>query len=461
MKKIHLKTVSKQIIADTLTPVSIYMRVRDKFPRTLLLESSDFQGSNNSISYICMLPIAGFEVQNADILETFPDGTLNNYHAQNPQEIPQLLSNFVKRFKIEGKSENAGLFGYSAYSAIKYFEDIKLKNKGDIPDMLYHFYRYVIRFDHFNNKLEIIEFLHNNQESKLPEIELLITKQAFNFFAFSQKNKEKKHISDQRYLEMVKLGKKHCRRGDVFQIVLSRRFSQAFTGDDFTVYRALRHINPSPYLFYFDYGSFKLFGSSPEAQIVVQNGKAVLNPIAGTAKRGANATEDAKNANQLANDSKENAEHVMLVDLARNDISKSTTDVKVEVFRELQYYSHLIHLVSKVSGQLKKNIEAIRVMADTFPAGTLSGAPKHRAMMLIDQYENETRGYYAGAIGFIGLNGDINHAIMIRTFMSKKNRLHYQAGAGIVDKSIPENELQEVVNKLAALRKAIELAETL
>ncbi|MBE7179038.1 MAG: anthranilate synthase component I family protein, partial [Mucilaginibacter polytrichastri] len=250
-------------------------------------------------------------------------------------------------------------------------------------------------------------------------------------------------------------------RGDVFQIVPSRAFSQRFTGDEFNVYRALRSINPSPYLFYFDYGNFKLFGSSPEAQLTINKGEATIYPIAGTFKRTGSDTEDAEIALQLKNDPKESAEHVMLVDLARNDLSRHCDDVEVQAFKEVQFYSHLVHLVSKVSGKLRLGVDSFSVVADTFPAGTLSGAPKYRAMEIIDQNEPHLRSFYSGALGFMGFNGDFNHAIMIRSFLSKENTLNYQAGAGIVTASDPETELQEVNNKIAALRKALIEAEHL
>jgi len=223
----------------------------------------------------------------------------------------------------------------------------------------------------------------------------------------------------------------------------------------------LRSINPSPYLFFFDYGDFKIFGSSPEAQLIVKDGKAEIHPIAGTYKRTGNDEQDAELAKQLAQDDKENSEHVMLVDLARNDLSRNGNLVNVETYREVQYFSHVIHLVSKVTGMKKADISTLKIVADTFPAGTLSGAPKHMAMQLIEKYEKTSRGYYGGAIGFMDFNGNFNHAIMIRTFLSKNHELHFQAGAGLVAASNADDELQETYNKLGALNKALEIAETI
>jgi anthranilate synthase component 1 len=358
-----------------------------------------------------------------------------------------------------------GLFGYMGYDAVQYFEDIVFsKDKKDeysIPDIVYSVFRNIIAIDHFKNEVHIFDHQPEGvaSESNLEEITDLVKSKNFPDYKFQWKNDENSNVTDDVFLNIVKMGKDHCFRGDVFQIVLSRRFNSGFYGDEFNVYRALRSVNPSPYLFYFDYGSFKIFGSSPEAQIVIKDDQAIIYPIAGTFRRTGNDEADAELAKKLSEDEKETSEHVMLVDLARNDLSRNGSDVHVETFKEIQYYSHVIHLVSKVVGQLEKNANTIQMVADTFPAGTLSGAPKHEAMKLIDKYENTRRGYYGGAIGFLGFNGEFNHAIMIRSFLSKNNRLFYQAGAGVVAKSVEENELQEVNNKLAALRTAIEMAD--
>jgi anthranilate synthase component 1 len=377
------------------------------------------------------------------------------------------LGEYLKSFEADTntfKFINNGLFGYISYDAVQYFEDIDFstnkKDEFEIPDILYQVYRHVIAIDHFKNELYLFE--HNlagqQTESKLNEIADLLKNNNFPRYTFEVEDEEKSNISDEAYVDMVTQGKKHCFRGDVFQIVLSRRFESAFKGDEFNVYRTLRSINPSPYLFYFDYGHFKIFGSSPEAQIVIKDDEAVIYPIAGTFRRTGNDEADAELARKLSNDPKENSEHVMLVDLARNDLSRNGSEVEVETFKEVQFYSHVIHLVSKVLGKLEEGTSTVQIVADTFPAGTLSGAPKHKAMKLIDKYENTRRGYYGGAIGFLGFQGDFNHAIMIRSFLSHGHKLYYQAGAGVVAKSVEENELQEVNNKLAALRNAIEEA---
>jgi anthranilate synthase component 1 len=358
-----------------------------------------------------------------------------------------------------------GLFGYFTFDTVAHFEDItltaKLEESRKIPFLQYHVYKYVIAIDHFRNQLYIFEHLLDDEQSQLERLEYLIQNKNFPEYSFQTTGNEQSNTTDEGFKELVEKMKTHIRRGDVFQIVPSRAFSTAFSGDEFNVYRALRSVNPSPYLFYFDYGDFKLFGSSPEAQLTIKKGEATIYPIAGTFKRTGDIEQDEKIAEDLKNDPKESAEHVMLVDLARNDLSRHCTNVQVKSYKEAQYYSHIIHLVSKVAGKLKPTANPFDIVGDTYPAGTLSGAPKHMALTLIDRYEGLQRSFYAGAIGFMGFNGDFNHAIMIRSFLSKKNVLHYQAGAGIVLDSDPEKELQEVNNKIAALRRALEIAQTL
>ena len=459
-----LKTTYKKLLADTLTPVSVYLKIRDKYPNSLLLESSDYHANDNSFSYICCNPIASIKIKDGQIQELYPDGSKKLTEITPEIKLSEAIQNFSSLFQTEDsnfKFINNGLFGYTGYDGVQYFEDIKItKKKGDleIPEVYYAVYQNIIAINHFNNSAYIFD--HNyNSESKLEEIEQLIKVKNFATYNFRRNFAPISNLTDSEFMENVKLGKKHCQRGDVFQLVLSRRFTQNFKGDEFNVYRALRSINPSPYLFYFDYGDFKIFGSSPEAQLVVSNGKAEIHPIAGTFKRTGNDEQDAALAKELSEDDKENAEHVMLVDLARNDLSRHSTNVKVDKYREVQFFSHVIHLVSKVTGTKNKDVSTMQIVADTFPAGTLSGAPKHSAMTLIEKYENVNRSAYGGAIGFMDFNGNYNHAIIIRSFVSKNHQLHYQAGAGIVSESNEENELQEVYNKLGALTQAIEIAE--
>ena len=429
----------------------------------ILLESSDYHGSENSVSYICCKPIAGIEVSRGEIRLTYPDGASSMKPASKESVVTE-LSEFAKSFeteKFEFKFASNGLFGYLAYDAVQYFEDIGFDNdkEFDIPDLNYRVYRFVIAIDHFKNQMHLFEHrLETEEESTLDELITIIDNKNFSDYHFALEGDEVSNYSDDEFLDILSSGRQHCLRGDVFQIVLSRRFKTEYSGDDFNLYRALRSVNPSPYLFYFDYGNFRLFGSSPEAQIVIKDGKAVIHPIAGTFARTGNDQADTELAQELFNDTKENSEHVMLVDLARNDLSRNSDKVQVDTFKEIQYFSHVIHLVSKVSGALTENTSPMMVVADTFPAGTLSGAPKHMAMTLIDRYENVSRGYYGGAIGFMGFNGDFNHAIMIRSFLSENRTLYYQAGAGVVAKSVAASELQEVNNKLAALRQAMKLA---
>ena len=464
--KYQLRTNYKKILADTITPVSIYLKIRDTFPNSILLESSDYHGNENSFSYVCCNPIASITVKDQMVTETFPDGSVNQTQCKVADEIPMMIHEFSQKFATENqkfKFINNGLFGYIGYDAVKYFEDIEIaKKEGDleIPDIYYAVYQNIIAINHFKNEAYI--FSHSyDQRNNIEEIHQLIGNRNFASYTYKNANDEKSNLSDAEFMEHVEMAKKHCFRGDVFQLVLSRRFSQGFKGDEFNVYRALRSVNPSPYLFYFDYGNFKIFGSSPEAQLVINEGKAEIHPIAGTFKRTGDDEKDLEMAKSLAQDEKENAEHVMLVDLARNDLSRNGENVKVEKYKEIQFFSHVIHLVSKVIGEKYKDAITFQVVADTFPAGTLSGAPKHKAMQLIEKYEKDNRTFYGGAIGFMDFEGNFNHAIIIRSFLSKNHRLHYQAGAGIVSKSSANDELQEVYHKLGALKKAMELAENI
>lgn len=467
MKKINLETHFKKILADTLTPVSIYLKIRDHFPNSILLESSDYHANDNSFSYVCCNPIASFELKDHCINIELPNQNKRKIEITSDIDVVEQLHGFTKCFNANAPSEfkfiNNGIFGYTAYDAVKYFEDItisKKPNSAEIPDIYYAVYKNIIAINHFKNEAFVFAHTHDGNNN-IDQILKLINSKNFAAFEFNTEGETHSNLTDEEFKEQVAIAKKHCARGDVFQLVLSRRFNQKFTGDDFNVYRALRSINPSPYLFYFDYGDFKIFGSSPEAQLVVKNNKTEIHPIAGTFKRTGNDQEDAELAKVLAKDEKENSEHVMLVDLARNDLSRHSHDVIVENYREIQFFSHVIHLVSKVSGQKHENTPTMQVVADTFPAGTLSGAPKHKAMQLIERYEKTGRGYYGGAIGFMDFNGNFNHAIMIRTFLSKNHELQWQAGAGLVTKSNPEHELQEVYSKLGALTNAITLAKTI
>ncbi|NEU10412.1 anthranilate synthase component I family protein [Flavihumibacter sp. R14] len=469
MSKIKFYTSHKRMLADTTTPVSIYLRLRDVFSNSLLLESSDYHSRENSMSYICFDPIAGISLDDDTLKTYFPDGHTASIPGQD-LDLKAEVSRFRNMFESDSPNNHKfisnGLFGYFSYETVQYFEDIQLKAKVNtdrkIPLLQYHIYRYIIAIDHFKNELHLFEHrTDKDAPDGLEKIEYLIKNKNFPEYKFNTNGEEKSNLTDGEFIGIVENLKKHIYRGDIFQIVPSRAFSTAFRGDEFNVYRALRSINPSPYLFYFDYGNFKIFGSSPEAQLTITKREAAIYPIAGTFKRTGNDLLDAEIAERLKKDPKENSEHIMLVDLARNDLSRSCEKVEVRSFKEVQYYSHLIHMVSKVAGTLQEEIDPFDVVGDTFPAGTLSGAPKYMAMQLIDQSENHNRGFYSGAIGYMGFNGDFNHAIMIRSFLSRHNILHYQAGAGIVADSDPQSELNEVNNKIMALRRALEMAEEL
>ncbi len=467
------QTTSKTILADLYTPVGVYMRLRDLYPQSALMESSDYHDSNNSRSFIGIKPMASVAIGHGVATINYPDGSTFQHEVNKDYRSDKAIHGLIDRIEVTGEhADICGLFGYTSFNAVRYFENINVKDetqeKNDAPDLLYILYKVVIVFDHFNNTLTIVSL---DGEQELDNVIRAMNKANVKAYDFHPVGDVRSTLTDDEHRENIRKGIQHCLRGDVFQIVLSRRFIQKYEGDDFKLYRALRSINPSPYLFYFDFGGFRIFGSSPETHCRIatvpdasasgKHFRAYIDPIAGTTKRTGDAEADRKGAEYLRNDPKENAEHVMLVDLARNDLSRNCHGVKVDFYKDLQYYSHVIHLVSRVSGELDEGADPIKAFIDTFPAGTLSGAPKVRAMQLISEYEPHNRGAYGGCIGYIGLNGSLNQAITIRTFVSRNGELWFQAGGGIVAKSDVEYELQEVNNKLGALRKAIIKAEKL
>ena len=461
MNTFKYTTTSKTILADLYTPVGVYMRLRDLYPQSALMESSDYHDSNNSRSFIGINPMASVAIGHGVATVTYPDGSTFQHEVNKDYRSDKAIHQLIDHIQVSGDdAKTCGLFGYTSFNAVRYFEDIAVKDetqaKNDAPDLLYILYKVVIVFDHFNNTLKIISL---DGEAMLDDVMRAMNKANVKAYDFHPVGDVRSTLTDEEHKANIRLGIKHCLRGDVFQIVLSRRFIQSYEGDDFKLYRALRSINPSPYLFYFDFGGFRIFGSSPETHCRIEGRKAYIDPIAGTTKRTGDAEADRKGAEYLRNDPKENAEHVMLVDLARNDLSRNCHGVKVDFYKDLQYYSHVIHLVSRVSGELDEGADPIKAFIDTFPAGTLSGAPKVRAMQLISEYEPHNRGAYGGCIGYLGLDGSLNQAITIRTFVSRNGELCFQAGGGIVAKSDEEYELQEVNNKLGALRRAILMAE--
>ncbi len=461
METFNYKTTSKTILADLYTPVGVYMRLRDLYPQSALMESSDYHDANNSRSFIGINPIASVAIGHGKASITFPNGQTEHHDITKDYQADQAIHTLIDSIKVEGEHANfCGLYGYTSFNAVRYFENIDVKDetqeKNDAPDLLYILYKVIIVFDHFNSQLTVITL---GEAEEVDEIMRQMNKSNIQAYGFHPVGEVSSTLTDEEHKANIRRGIQHCLRGDVFQIVLSRRFIQKYEGDDFKLYRALRSINPSPYLFYFDFGGFRIFGSSPETHCRIEKGKAYIDPIAGTTKRTGDPEADRQGAEYLRNDPKENAEHVMLVDLARNDLSRNCHNVKVDFYKDLQYYSHVIHLVSRVSGELDEHADPIKSFIDTFPAGTLSGAPKVRAMQLISEYEPHNRGAYGGCIGYIGLDGSLNQAITIRTFVSRNGELWFQAGGGIVAKSNEEYELQEVNNKLGALRRAILMAE--
>lgn len=456
----------KTILADRYTPVNAYMKVRNFSTQSCLMESSDYHGEENSHSIVGFEPIASVAINHGTTRAEYPDGTIIIKEVSDNFTPEDAINEFMAAFKIEGDTKGyAGLYGYTAFDSVKYFEHINVMDEPakehDAPDMYLILFKKLMVFDHYNNTLDLVELCTEGQEPNLREMENLLNTANADTYTFHPVGEPYSTLTDEQHKDNIRKCIQHCMRGDVFQIVISRRFIQKYEGDDLKLYRALRRINPSPYLFYFDFGGFRIFGSSPETHCCIRNRRAYIDPIAGTTKRTGDIIKDQQNAEYLRNDPKENAEHVMLVDLARNDLSRNCHDVKVDTYKQMQFYSHVIHLVSRVSGQMDDNADQIKTFVDTFPAGTLSGAPKVKAMQLISQYEPHNRGAYGGCIGFVGFDGSLNQAIVIRTFISRSNELWFQAGGGIVAKSDPEYELQEVNNKLGALRQAIMMAENM
>ena len=454
------------MLGDMHTPVSTYMKLRDMFPQSALMESSDYHGSENNRSFIAIGPIASVSIAHGKADFSYPDKTKAEHGISASYRADDAINEFLNQFKVEGDySKYCGLYGYTTFNAVRYFEGIQIKDstedKNDASDLYYILYKYIVVFNDFKHEMLLLELLKEGEDSQLDKIESKINSSHIAAYDFHRVGETTSTLTDEEHKANIRKGIAHCLRGDVFQIVLSRRFIQRYQGDDFKLYRALRSINPSPYLFYFDFGGYRILGSSPETHCRIEDGKAFIDPIAGTTKRTGDKKEDDRLAAALLSNPKENAEHVMLVDLARNDLSRNCTNVKLDFYKDAQYYSHVIHLVSRVSGDLNKDANPIKAFIDTFPAGTLSGAPKVRAMQLISEIEPHNRGAYGGCIGTIGFDGSLNQAITIRTFVSRNNELWFQAGGGIVAKGDEEYELQEVNNKLGALKKAIIMAETI
>jgi len=464
MRKVITSTI--KLLSDTVTPVAMFLKIRDRYLSPCLLESNDYRSSENSNSIIGFEPLASIKVDDGVVSLTYPGGRTEQVPLTKAMQVATIFKDFMDSLQVDTNSGAPvnGLIGHTNFDAVQYFDTLKFdreKHKTQVPDMHYIFYRYLINFNHYKEEVHLIENRLEGEESQLDRVRRVVFDFHIPNYDFTLEGEEVSNLTDEEFMDLVTKGKHHCQIGDVFQIVLSRQFKQKFKGDDFKVYRVLRSINPSPYLYYFDYGSYKIFGSSPESQLVVSGQQALVNPIAGTYKRTGNDEEDAINAEKLMADPKENAEHIMLVDLARNDLGRHCHGVKVEVLKQVQYFSHVIHLVSKVTGELDDNANTVQIFGDTFPAGTLSGAPKYKALELINKYENINRSFYGGGIGLLNFNGDIVHAIIIRSFLSLDNTLYRQAGAGIVSASVEESELQEVNNKLGALKKALTYAEEL
>jgi anthranilate synthase component 1 len=469
----NLKTESKTFFIDTLTPVAMYLQLRDQFQNCALFEGADFSALADSHSFICCEPIAEYRIEGSRCITRIVQEEQST-ELIGADAFVTSLNRFLAEVKPESEGNASGggingLFGYFGWKAIQYMEDISFTashgKDSEVSAARFYLYRYVIILDALKNSAHILKnfFLEEGDATGLSidAFARVVFQVKESPTHFSKKGSEQSNLTDTEFIGVINKCKEHIQRGDVFQIVPSRQYRQSYRGDDFKVYRALRSINPSPYLFYLDLGEYRIFGSSPEAQIIIRNKVASTWPIAGTHRRTGDFALDMESAKKLQEDEKENAEHAMLVDLARNDLSRTCTGVHVPEFRTLRYFSHVIHLVSRVTGEIRSDVSSLETVVKSYPAGTLSGAPKHKALQLLDRYEPQERGIYGGAVGFIDFSGDSVFAIMIRSFLSKRDTLYYQVGMGVVYDSIPENEVNECHAKVDALRAAIKKAEAL
>lgn len=456
MEKIKYTTQHIKISADHLTPVLIYQRVKEIYPCSSLLESFEQRNHQQHYSYIAFDRLGHFQYENGKITTRIAKNIFSKeiHPSEIISELDQQLNN-ISFSAFEFPFSTGGFLGYLSYDAAIAHHELSEGLNSEIPLFKYQFYKYFLVFDHFRDEVHLFENLLE-EESCIDEITHFIQNGKTSENLFNLNGDEIADMGNEEFISLAKNAKNHCARGDVFQLVLSRKFEQKFKGDDFAIYRELRRLNPSPYLFYFDFGNFHLFGSSPEAQLILKKNIAKVNPIAGTYKKTGDSIHDNQQKENLLKDEKEIAEHMMLVDLARNDLNKTGLGAKVIKFREIEEYSHVFHLVSEIETEIKKDVNKMEIVFNTYPAGTLTGAPKHKAMQLIQQYEKSNREFYGGCIGIIDSNKNFNHAITIRSILSKNNTLTYRAGAGITIQSDEKNELEEINNKLNALRTAIQ-----
>ncbi|MFW2331224.1 MAG: anthranilate synthase component I [Nitrospinota bacterium] len=473
----NLIPIYKEIIADLETPVSAFAKIDGDGSYSFLLESVTGGDTWGRYTILGSNPSLIYKYKN-NIVTIVENGVTKTHRTSaDPLDELKVIMSTRKLAKIDGLPRFiGGAVGFLAYDAIRYFEELDddLDDNLDTPDALYIITDSIIIFDNFTNKIKIVNCQFT--ESKTPsdaydeaieKIEQLLSKLSSPII--TEPIKPKNYIkpdhefltSKENFLANVERAKEYIRAGDIFQVVLSQRAKINISSSPFTIYRALRLINPSPYMYYLNFGNLQIVGASPETLVRLEGRQITARPIAGTRARGRNDVEDQHLTTELLADEKEAAEHVMLVDLGRNDVGRVAKAGSVEVnkFRFVEYYSHVMHIVSNIQGTIHDKFDAFDLLKVCFPVGTLTGAPKIRAMEIIDELETFRRGLYGGTVGYFSFSGGLDSAVAIRTLQIKDGVAMLQAGAGIVADSIPANELQESVNKANALMKAIELAE--
>lgn len=466
--------VSKRMLADVLTPVSLFLSIREAADHPFLLESVEGGEHLARYSFIGRNPYQKLIFDGKSTTIELPDGSSNTLEESYFYALEQLTNQHSEPKIAELPRLTGGAVGYSSYDTIREVEHLPDGPKPDLdmPEALWCFYDEIFAFDHVKQQVVLMKTVfvegstdlkeaYQQAEKSLDEMEksaLQAIKPAGEFELDA--NKITSNIEEKRFYEIVEKAKEYIYEGDIFQVVLSQRFEVPFRGDKFTLYRALRMVNPSPYLFFLDFDNFAMVGSSPEVLVRVTEKEVRLLPIAGTRPRGSNHDEDLQYEEDLKNDPKEIAEHIMLVDLGRNDLSRVCIpgSVHLERNQSIERFSHVMHIVSDVVGEIAPGKSSVDALKQCFPAGTVSGAPKIRAMEIIDELEPTKRGPYAGAVGYFDFSGNMDTCIAIRTMLVTDKSVYIQAGAGIVADSSPEKEFEETKNKAAALVEALSLA---
>ncbi len=467
----RLKVMEKSMPADLETPVSAFLKLQE-FGARILLESVESGTIVGRYSFICLQFNSKISINEQEMI--IEDGERHTIPHHGKQSPLVLLREMLGRMEVATPASYprllGGAVGYISYDFVRFLERIPdtLADPLGLPLAVLYLVDTLLVFDHVQRKLKIMCLVENgaeeDTEKKLGSIIAALRTPLPHPAAAGSPLREqplKANVSKEAFCNAVRATQKHIVAGDIYQLVLSLRFQGETTASPFTIYRALRMLNPSPYMFYLDLDDVKLIGSSPEALVRLEGDRATVRPIAGTRPRGSDEVADRRLEKELVEDEKERAEHVMLVDLGRNDLGRCCKFHSVEVpdFMTIERYSHVMHMTSKVTGTLSPGLDQFDLFQAAFPAGTVSGAPKIRAMELIEELENLKRGPYAGAVGYFSLSGDTDWCITIRTILMMGEKYFLQAGAGIVADSVPENEYTETRNKIAALRRAIEIAE--